>query len=45
MSAVELMSHGLNAVEALRSEAKGCSRMGAVFIEYSGGTYVVALFL
>lgn len=34
-----------DAVEALRSEAKGCSRMGAVFIEYSGGTYVVALFL
>lgn len=34
-----------DAVEALRSEAEGCSRMGAVFIEYSGGTYVVALFL
>lgn len=32
-----------DAVEALRSEAEGCSRMGAVFIEYSGGTYVVAL--
>lgn len=26
-----------DAVEALRSEAEGCSRMGAVFIEYSGG--------
>lgn len=34
-----------DAVEALRSEAEDCSRMGAVFIEYSGGTYVVALFL
>lgn len=34
-----------DAVEALRSEAESCSRMGAVFIEYSGGTYVVALFL
>ena len=29
---------------SLRSYASGCSRMGAVFIEYGGETYVVALF-
>ena len=29
---------------ALRSYAAGCSRMGAVFIQYGGETYVVALF-
>ena len=29
---------------ALRSYAAGCTRMGAVFIEYGGETYVVAMF-
>ena len=29
----------------LRDMAAGCSRMGAVFIQYNGETYVVALFM
>lgn len=29
---------------ALRSYAAGCTQMGAVFIEYGGETYVVAMF-
>ena len=33
-----------DAAQALGSYASGCSRMGAVFIEYGGETYVVALF-
>ena len=33
-----------NAARNLAGYAAGCSRMGAVFIEYSGETYVVALF-
>lgn len=32
------------AAQLLRSEAEGCSRMGAVFLQYDGGLYAVALF-
>lgn len=33
-----------SAAQSLGSTAAGCSQMGAVFIEYGGETYVVALF-
>ena len=33
-----------DAARSLSDGAKGCSRMGSVFIEYAGTTYVVALF-
>ena len=32
------------AARSLSRYAAGCSRMGAVFIQYGGETYVVALF-
>ena len=34
-----------DAAQTLSSYAEGCSKMGAVFIQYNGETYVVALFL
>ena len=34
-----------SAARSLASYAAGCSQMGAVFIQYAGETYVVALFL
>jgi len=33
------------AAQTLQSYAEGCSKMGAVYIQYSGETYVVALFM
>lgn len=33
-----------DAAASLKADAAGCTQMGAVFIEYSGETYVVALF-
>ncbi len=33
-----------DAAQALQDAASGCSRMGAVFIQYNGADYVVALF-
>lgn len=34
-----------DAAQTLRSYADGCTKMGAVYIQYNGETYVVALFL